>query len=186
MRCTMHAWLLYMMFLKKCHAAVPSHTGLYSDFLTMKKSGSQAGIEPTTFGELVHCTNQPSYLAIPTFLENVFLYCFCDLLFFLVTYLLWRQTTPDSCCQQRTRVNSTRFSRLWLKHPQKSTPVGKCERCTAGDETSSHAVPRGSKVKSQKFVDKVQWARNIYNWIKISFWKDAIRIQLSKQVSEFT
>ncbi len=31
------------------------------DFIIVKKSGSQAGIEPTTFGELPHCSNQLSY-----------------------------------------------------------------------------------------------------------------------------
>ncbi len=32
-----------------------------SDDLIVKKYGSQAGIEPTTFGELAHCSNQLSY-----------------------------------------------------------------------------------------------------------------------------
>ncbi len=31
------------------------------DFIIVKKSGSQAGIEPITFGELAHCSNQLSY-----------------------------------------------------------------------------------------------------------------------------
>ncbi len=56
-------------------------------------------------------------LVAPAYLQYTYS---CEL--FLITYLLWRQTTPRSRCQRRTRVNLSPFSCLWRKQPQKSTP----------------------------------------------------------------
>ncbi len=70
--------------------------------------------------------------------------------FFWVTYLLWRLTTLCSRCQWRTRVNSTRFSRLWSKQPQKSTPDGEKRSLWR----SASLVPRK---KAWEWLDSAMW-----------------------------
>ncbi len=51
-------------------------------------------------------------------------FCLNLSLFLWIYFCPWRQTSLRSRCHQITRMNSTRFSRLWRKQAQKLTPDG--------------------------------------------------------------
>ncbi len=118
-----------------------------------------------------------------------FLCLFLCGIFFFVPYLLWRQTTPRSRCHRITRMNSTRFSRLWRKQAQKLTqktvrssaailslvprrkaislvprlsagPRPRLTKGQSGDETSSQAHGMACSATCATFAH----AHNIWKW----------------------
>ncbi len=107
----------------------------------------------------------------------MFLFCLVSVNFLLVTYLLWRQTTPRSRWQRRTRVNLTRFNRLWHKQTQKSNPSPACPpeksvRFGTGDRLASFPGGKpenelGDLVASATWLLRLRMRTIILNGIKL-------------------
>ncbi len=94
-----------------------------------------------------HCLNTFSHSN-----PDIFWKCFLSqvkisVAIFLVPYLLWRQTTPGSRCHRITRMNSTRFSRLWRSADLaiRTSLIPRRKAWERGDFVAM-AVPRGCYV----------------------------------------